>query len=498
MTGVLANFAALHQAYWQNDAGYRRAWYIWPQASSLLALLLIFNPIDPGAAPEAPWVKPVGPGNNPAAPATAQTAASQADQASCRGANLDAALAVCAKLIETLPRTDSWLADAYFQRARIYNQKGRNDLAIADLTQAIAFGPPGAGSLNFRGWIYLEQGNNDLGIADFLNAIAAKPAWALPHANLGFAYLRTNNLDRAIVEANEAVRLDPQLAWAKIVRMRVNDTRKQYGDVIADATAVIAAAPNNAEAFYWRGVAKVELSDYGAALTDLAEATRLGYKDVYLDLNKAYANQQLGNLDQALLDYTAALKLSPKSIYALQKRAEIYFNKGLYADALSNLATILGIDPKNYDALVLRAKTKMRAGSNEEALQDLDAALSQRPADAETRALRGEAYLNAELATVEPCKKYGQPTADKSRWVVGGPARAYRCQRGPDITGAIKEFDEALRLKPDLAWAYADRGTAYFFLGNRQQAATDWRMAYKLNPNDEDTLARMRRAGIKP
>jgi hypothetical protein len=60
MTGILANFAALHQAHWQNDAGYRRAWYFWPQASSLLALLLIFNPTDPGGAPAgAPWVKPM-------------------------------------------------------------------------------------------------------------------------------------------------------------------------------------------------------------------------------------------------------------------------------------------------------------------------------------------------------------------------------------------------------------------------------------------------------
>lgn len=498
MTGILANFAALHQAYWQNDVGYRRAWYFWPQASSLLALLLIFNPLASGTAPEAPWVKPVGPGDNPTAPAAKQTAASQADRAACGGRNLDTALAVCGKLIETLARTDSWLADAYFQRARVYNEKGRRDLAIADLTQAIAVSPPAAGAVDFRGAIYLDQRNYDLAIADFLNALAAKPGWALPHANLALAYLRKNNVDRAISEANEAVRLDPQLIWAKMVRMYVNNDRKQYPEVIEDATAVIAAAPTNGEAFFQRGLAKVELSDYRAAATDLAEAARLGYRDVYLDLNKGYVNQQLGNFDQALLDYTAALRLNPKSIFALQKRAEIYFDKGIYADALSNLTAILEIEPKNYDALVLRARVKMMEGANEEALPDLDAALAQRPAEAYVHALRGAAYLYSELSTVEPCKNYGQPTADKSRWPAGGPARAFKCQQGPDIGGALKDLNEALRLNPDLAFAYVDRGTAYLVLGNRQQAAMDWRKAHKLDPSNKEVLARMQRAGIRP
>ena len=75
--------------------------------------------------------------------------------------------------------------------------------------------------------------------------------------------------------------------------------------------------------------------DYRAAATDLAEATRLGYKSFYLDLNKGYVNEQLGNVDQALLDYTAALKINPKLAYALQRRGQIYFDKRLYANSIS-------------------------------------------------------------------------------------------------------------------------------------------------------------------
>ena len=53
-------------------------------------------------------------------------------------------------------------------------------------------------------------------------------------------------------------------------------------------------------------------------------------------------------------------------------------------------------------------------------------------------------------------------------------------------------------MNPELTVAYIDRGLAYNLLGNRQQAAADWRMAYKLDPSDKGLLQRMQRAGIRP
>lgn len=451
MTSILAKPAALHQAYWENDPGYRRAWYFWPQAASLLALLLIFDrTAEPGAAPEAPWVKPVAPTN----PRGAATTASETDRAACAGNNPDTALAVCGRLIESLLRTDPWLAEAYFMRARAYQQKGLMEPAIADLTQSIALAPSSPGSLNFRGAIYLAQGRYDLAIADFRAALAAKPGWALPHANLGLAYLRKNDVDQALAEANEALRIEPNLSWARIVRAQINNARQQWPEVVDDATAAISASPKNGEAFFLRGEAKVRLSDLQGAMADLQEATRLGYRSIFLEMNKGYLNEKLGNIDQALLDYTAAIKLDPKSIFALQKRAAIYFGKGDYADAVANTSTVLDIEPKNYDARILRARANMARGSYEPALSDVDIALSMQPGDAFAHYLRGAISLRTEMTKPE---------------------------HGPGVARAIDELSEALRLKADLAVAYADRGMAYMLLGKRQEAATDWRTAYKLD-----------------
>jgi len=49
---------------------------------------------------------------------------------------------------------------------------------------------------------------------------------------------------------------------------------------------------------------------------------------------------------------------------------------------------------------------------------------------------------------------------------------------------AIKDLDEAIRLKPDYAVAYNDRGVAYVFLKQYQSAIKDYDEAIRLKPND--------------
>lgn len=48
---------------------------------------------------------------------------------------------------------------------------------------------------------------------------------------------------------------------------------------------------------------------------------------------------------------------------------------------------------------------------------------------------------------------------------------------------AIKDYDEAIRLQPDLAYAYSFRGNAYHNLGQYQRAIEDYNKAIKLRPD---------------
>ena len=49
---------------------------------------------------------------------------------------------------------------------------------------------------------------------------------------------------------------------------------------------------------------------------------------------------------------------------------------------------------------------------------------------------------------------------------------------------AIKDYDEAIRLQPDLATAYNNRGIAYGNLGQQQRAIVDFNEAIRMAPSD--------------
>jgi tetratricopeptide (TPR) repeat protein len=51
---------------------------------------------------------------------------------------------------------------------------------------------------------------------------------------------------------------------------------------------------------------------------------------------------------------------------------------------------------------------------------------------------------------------------------------------------ALQEVEMAIQLNPDLAIAYARRGSIYFKLGDVQRATINWNLALKLDPEYDD------------
>ena len=51
---------------------------------------------------------------------------------------------------------------------------------------------------------------------------------------------------------------------------------------------------------------------------------------------------------------------------------------------------------------------------------------------------------------------------------------------------ALQEVELALQYNPELAVAYARRGSIYFKLGDEQKATINWNLALKLDPEYEE------------
>ncbi len=58
-----------------------------------------------------------------------------------------------------------------------------------------------------------------------------------------------------------------------------------------------------------------------------------------------------------------------------------------------------------------------------------------------------------------------------------------------DFKGAIADYTEAIRLNPNYANAYNDRGNARYYLGDKQGAIADYTQALRFNPKNDNSKA---------
>ena len=154
-----------HAASWHSDKWYRRAWYIWPQAISLLLVGWLF------AGAPIPWAQPktqAPPAAKARPPAPQQQTSPQADsdEAICPQSNLANALNACSRLIDA----GEGRFGPYFWRAQIYLRNEDYDHAIEDLSKFIQLNPKNRWALNDRGSAYEKKGELNKALADFQEA----------------------------------------------------------------------------------------------------------------------------------------------------------------------------------------------------------------------------------------------------------------------------------------------------------------------------------------
>ena len=101
-------------------------------------------------------------------------------------------------------------ADEYYQLALDAYKKGRYDVAINNLNDAISLLPSRAELYAARGFIYLEDGVKDKAQADFQQAIKLFPLEMLAHYGRGMIAYNDKNWDEAIAHFTDAYKSDPK------------------------------------------------------------------------------------------------------------------------------------------------------------------------------------------------------------------------------------------------------------------------------------------------
>ncbi len=380
-------------------------------------------------------------------------------------------------------------ADYFVNRGAANQRLGNYPVAIQDYTEALRLKPDYALARNNRaltyhlfGKNYLGAGNNQAALENFNKAIQNNATDAGYFADRGVANQRLGNSDRALQDYAEALRLNPNHAVAKSNRALIYYQRGKNhlnagnnNEALLDFTRAIQDDATNAEYFFERGVAHNGLKNYDDSVRNFNDALRLNPGHVAAKKHRASAyNMQglnhvsTGNHTQAVNDFTEAIADHGAEPIFL-------FNRGVSNHAL-----------KKYD----------------EAIRDFNEAVRLNPEYISAKQQRAGAY-NWRGFNSSNAKNYAAAITDFTAAIADNPAESnFFFNRGVSHNGlnqyddAIRDFSEALRLKPDYAIAktnlaanYFQRGKNHLTTGNNEGALADFNNAIQNDGNNADYFA---------
>ena len=164
---------------------------------------------------------------------------------------------------------------------------------------------------------------------EYLNkAIKLQPDLVEAYIMRGNAYSDLNQYQRALDDYNEVIRLQPNLAIAYVGRGNAYSALGQHQRAIEDYNKTIRLKPDLADAYYNRGITYADIGQYQRAIKDFDEAISLqpDLPDAYGNRGNAYA--ALGQKQRAIEDFSKVIGLKPDDVLAYVNRGAAYLSQG--------------------------------------------------------------------------------------------------------------------------------------------------------------------------
>lgn len=235
-------------------------------------------------------------------------------------------------------------ADDFSRRGRASAARHEFDHAIADLTRAIVLDPTQASYLNERALLYQQAYRNDLALADFDASLK----------------LKADDTDVLLARATMRVRVGDQAGATADLQAISNAAPKD-----ADVHLWVAETYSNMK------LMAAARSEYDLWIPAHKADRRLGMALNGRGWVRALLNEQLS---EALEDCNAALRLAPHSGQYLDTRGMVRLRQGDYKDSLADYNQAIAIAPSAAWSFYGRGIDKIRLGEVPEGQADIEAA----------------------------------------------------------------------------------------------------------------------------
>ncbi len=184
----------------------------------------------------------------------------------------------------------SGFSEAYYNRGNAYRESGDFENAIEDYNTAIKLKSDYAEAYYQRGDMYTRKDDLENAIKDFNVAIKLKLDYAEVYCNRGTTYGKKGEIGKAIADFDKAIQFEPNYAQAYCNRANVYQYIGELDKAIGDYDKAIQLKPNFAGFYFNRGFSYQQKDEFNQAIEDYTKAIKLhrDFAETYLNWGDAY------------------------------------------------------------------------------------------------------------------------------------------------------------------------------------------------------------------
>jgi tetratricopeptide (TPR) repeat protein len=258
----------------------------------------------------------------------------------------------------------------------------------------------------------------------------------------------------------------------------------RFSDALAKKTEH-SSSLNHSIVYFYRGLTYLFKRDSDHALADLNQAIKLQPELAEAYVNRSVIYSAKGDYSRSLADLNQAIQLKPDLTVAYNNRGLLYVQAKDYDQAIDNFSQALKLfvstDSSKISPPIGSQLGSIKFDRDVPVLNFFVAELS----DYMIYINRGAAYLSKgdhdrALKDFNHAIKLrpNQPLTYANR------ATVYFAKQ--DYDHALDDLNQVIKLQPDFALAYWKRGGVYYLKGDYDRALADLNQAIKLQPNSAD------------
>ncbi|XP_068717425.1 uncharacterized protein [Montipora capricornis] len=249
-------------------------------------------------------------------------------------------------------------AETYYQRAAMFKMRGDTILALEDYKKAAELLPSKTDAMFEIGLFHFENENWTTALKDFTIILEQDSEDSLAYTYRAKVHAKMGDFERALKDLAAAVHFNPNNAEAFCQRgclLRKVHPRRALQDL--SVSLLLDNSEKNGKAFLHRGILYTDLKRWEDAVPDFEAALQL-------DATLASAHVNIGliciikytNYHKAVRRYTAAIRVDPTYIRAYLCRAEAYQKLNMLQEAVLDYTRVIHMRPDIADYHMARGK----------------------------------------------------------------------------------------------------------------------------------------------